>query len=79
VPSLTINLNDQVTVTVQQRGIESIKRFYADAGLEVPAEYDSLCPGEKITGQLYWIMNVFGPSCYMGPEPPIHPEILVKW
>lgn len=63
---MKINLNQECTVVLQQRGVEAINKYWTFLELTPPIYR----VGDSYTAPLWDIMTVFGSECYMGPMPP---------
>ena len=72
---MNINMNQECTVVLLDRGVEAINKYYKRLGLEPPKEYKK---GDEYTEPLWEIMSVFGRYTYMGPQPPFETTMIFK-
>lgn len=68
-----ININQRVTVILQQRGVEALAKHYEQHGME-PRLHEV---GENFTAQMWTVMEIFGPYINMALESPFETEIIV--
>jgi hypothetical protein len=61
----TINLNDRVTVTLKEKGVDLYARYCGK----------KLVAGEKVELQLWCAFEVFGPHIHIGFDQPIETDI----
>ena len=69
---MKININCKCTVTLREKGVEAINKWYADVDMKPRKEYKA---GDIYVGQLWSIMEIFGPFISIGFNPPFETEI----
>ncbi len=75
---VSVNINTQVRIKLLPRGIEQHRRHFYALGLD-PATYRTPPDADGYERYSLWeIMHVFGPACYMGPEPPFETTMLFE-
>ncbi len=72
---MNVNLNQECTVVLFQRGVEAIEKHYSDLDIKIPKEY---AIGDEFTAPLWGIMNIFGSYTFMGPMPPFETTIKLE-
>jgi len=72
---MEININQECTVVLFERGVEAINKYYSRLQLEPPKQYKV---GDEYTAPLWDVMNVFGEYTFMGPKPPFETVIKLK-
>lgn len=76
---IKLNLNDQCSVVVTERGVQVMRDFYAKLGLPDMCQqmYPNLAPGYVLRTELHNVMQMFGSSLYNGCKIPIETAIEV--
>lgn len=72
---MEINLNQQCTVVLNERGIEALSAYYDRLNLSQPKVYSV---GDRYKSELWDIMNKFGSYTFMGPQPPFETTIYLE-
>lgn len=67
----TLNINQQVRVTLWKTGVTLWQKHWADVRMDPPA----WAVGETRVLQLWEVAHIFGPRLTMGFDPPISPEM----
>ena len=73
-PSVVLNVNQQCTITLTDKGVDSIYKHYGDLRMSPPRDFSE---GDEYTTELWNIMNIFGTDCVIGLSPPFETEIKV--
>lgn len=66
----TINMNDRVTVRLTETGLRMLDEYEANLGLPERHRRMSVTDGNLWKGQLWALMQEFGPSISMGFDSP---------
>lgn len=77
---MTVNLNDQVMVTLRQKGRAMLLKHWDMQRHDAAHTLDIVYPGWRVEGgqikmQLHVVMNTFGSQCMNGFDPPIETAI----
>lgn len=77
---MTLNLNDQVMITLRAKGRAMLRKHWDMPGKDIEQTLDIVYPGWRVDGgqikmQLHVVMNTFGSQCVNGVEPPIETTI----
>ena len=73
--SIEVNINQQCTVVLYERGVKALSDYYENRYCEPPKKYSI---GDEYTAGLWEIMHIFGKYTYMGPIPPFETAIRIK-
>lgn len=70
------NLNDRVTVTLREPGVECLERYYEEIDKELgqvglTKQRAHWKTGDQWSGQLYELCNIFGPKMELGSDTPV--------
>lgn len=69
---MKVNLNTKTTIVLRKRGVEIYNAYHRNLGVD-PLKVVSV--GDRYTGELWDIMNIFGSSCYMGSDLPFNIDL----
>ncbi len=81
---MKVNINQDVKLKLLPRGVGAFNKYYTDLGLD-PKPYWEMA--HRNTGSiskkyiqipLWEAFNIFGPVCYMGPQPPFETNIEIE-
>jgi hypothetical protein len=75
---VAININDNVRIKLQPRGMQAYRNYIESLGLKVEDYPLSINQQDGCVRMPLWeVMQIFGPSCFMGPQPPF--ETTIWW